>query len=64
MAEQYDDETLNDFLQSLDDAADVDLTTFEMDFIGDNLDTYVFTPKQRDVIYEMIEKYGKRIGWL
>jgi hypothetical protein len=59
----YDDEELNDFLHALDDS-DIEASPFEAKFIESNLDIYIFTDRQREVIDEMIRKYGKRIGWL
>jgi hypothetical protein len=59
----YDDEQLNDFLQALDES-DVEVSGFEAKFIESNLDTYIFSDRQREVIQEMVGKYGKRLGWL
>ncbi len=59
----YDDEELNDFLHALDES-DIEASAFEAKFIESNQDTYIFTDRQREVINEMIQKYGKRIGWL
>ena len=63
MAETYTDEEMVDFLQSLDNS-DVEASEWEAEFIESNLDAIAFSPKQRRSIMEMIEKYGKRIGWL
>lgn len=59
----YDDEQRVDFLQTLDNA-DVEVTDWEAKFISSNLDAISFTPRQREIIREMINRYGKRIGWL
>jgi hypothetical protein len=58
----YTDDQLNEFLLALDEG-NVDVTEFEAKFIESNLSTYNFSLRQRQVIEQMIEKYGKRIGW-
>lgn len=63
MSERYKDEDLVDFLQTLDDS-DVEVTEWEAKFISSNLDAIAFSPKQRESINQMIEKYGQRISWL
>jgi hypothetical protein len=59
----YSDEDLVDFLQSLD-GSDVEVTDWEARFIASNLDATWFTDRQRESIRAMVEKYGRRIGWL
>lgn len=63
MSNDYDDETLLDFLHTLDDS-EVEVTEWESKFIAGNMDATGFTTRQRQAIEEMIQKYGKRIGWL
>lgn len=63
MSQSYTDEELNDFLLAVDES-DIEASAFEAKFIESNRDTYMFTDRQRQVIGEMIEKYGKRLGWL
>jgi hypothetical protein len=60
---QYNDDEMVDFLQTLDEA-DVEVDNWEAGFIASNLDAIHFSDGQRKKIMEMIEKYGKRIGWL
>lgn len=59
----YTDEEMVDFLQALD-SSDVEATDWEAKFIASNLDAIAFSPKQRESVLEMINKYGRRIGWL
>lgn len=59
----HDDEDLVDFLQSLDESS-VEVTEWESKFIASNLDSIKFSPAQRESIENMINRYGKRIGWL
>lgn len=63
MSERYKDEELLDFLQSLDNS-EVEVGEWEAKFVESNLDAISFSPRQREVINSMIEKYGKRIAWL
>lgn len=61
--EHFSDEDLVDFLQSLD-KSDVEVTDWEAKFIASNIDAIGFTERQRESITAMIERYGRRIGWL
>jgi len=47
------------------DASDVNVSDWEAKFIESHVDKpYVdFSPKQREAIDRMIEKYATRIGW-
>lgn len=58
----YTDRDRRDFLKKLDEA-DVNVTDFEAKFISSNLLTDQFSPKQREVINQMMTRYGQRIGW-
>jgi len=60
---RYTDEELVDFLQALDES-DTTPTDWEIQFIASHLDEIAFTPRQREAVRGMIDKYGKRIGWL
>lgn len=52
------------FLKMLDDAAHtVSVTDWEAQFIESNLSREHFSPRQREKVMGMIEKYGKKIGW-
>jgi hypothetical protein len=52
------------FLKKLDDAADtLSVSDWEATFIESNLSREHFSPKQREKVMDMMEKYGKRIGW-
>ncbi len=51
------------FLKMLDEA-DVNVSDWEAAFIESNLEREHFSAKQRESIMEMIEKYGRRIGYV
>lgn len=53
---------MRDFLKKLD-AADFSVSAWECEFIESNLTREHFSPKQREIILKMEERYGKRIGW-
>jgi hypothetical protein len=53
---------LRRFLKMLDEA-DTNVNDWEAEFIASNLDADFFSPKQRQSIEQMMETYGKRIGW-
>ena len=57
-----DAEELCRFLKMLDDS-DVSVSDWEAQFIGSNLTREFFSPKQREIIMKLMEKYGQRIGW-
>jgi len=57
-----DSAELRKFLKMLD-AADVSVTDWEAQFIGSNLTREHFSPKQREIVMKMMERYGKRIGY-
>lgn len=57
-----DSQTLCNFLHALDES-DVEVNDWEARFIESNLKTEHFSPKQREVIVQMMEKYGERIKW-
>jgi len=49
------------FLNALD-MADFEVSDWEADFLESNLPRrHVFTPKQREAIDRMIERYGERL---
>jgi hypothetical protein len=48
------------FLNALD-MADFEVTDWEAQFLESNTERQVFTPKQREVIDGMIQRYGERI---
>ena len=50
------------FLQKLD-KSDVDVTDWEAQFIASTLEKTFFTPKQREVVDKLIDRYGSRIKW-
>lgn len=57
-----DDDARADFLKRLDDAADeVNVTDWEAQFIESNLERQHFSPKQREVIDRLVEKYEDRL---
>jgi len=62
MKAHYTDGELSRFLQELDDAP-VEVSGWEAQFIESNIDSFQFSPKQREAILKMIEKYGDRIGF-
>lgn len=57
------DEELRKFLKMLDDSDRVTVSDWEAQFIGSNLTRDSFSPKQREIIQKMMDKYGKRIGY-
>lgn len=57
-----DSQALRDFLKLLDNA-DVEVSGFEAHFIESNLTREHFSAKQREIVMQMMEKYGKRIGY-
>ncbi len=57
------DEEMRRFLKMLD-ASDADISDWEMEFIESNLTRDHFSPKQRETVNKMIERYGKRIKYL
>jgi hypothetical protein len=58
-----DSQALRDFLKMLDDSEAVSVSDWEAGFIGSNLTREHFSPKQREIVMKMMEKYGQRIGW-
>ncbi len=57
-------EEFRKFLKKLDDAADtVTVSDWHAAFIESNLSREHFSPKQREIVMELMEKYGQRIGW-
>jgi hypothetical protein len=57
-----DSQALRDFLKMLDEA-DETVSDFEAHFIESNLTREHFSPKQREIVMQMMERYGKRIGY-
>lgn len=55
------DQELRDFLKALDES-DINVTDWEAKFIEGNLDNDFFSPKQREVVTRLIDKYGVRLG--
>ncbi len=51
------DEDRSDFLRALDNSRH-EVNDWEAKFIGSNLDRTEFTPKQREVIDKLMEKYS------
>lgn len=47
----------------LDDSEAVSVSDWEAQFIGSNLSREHFSPKQREIVMKLMEKYGQRIGW-
>jgi len=62
MKAHYTDGELSRFLQELDDAP-VEVSNWEAQFIESNIDTFQFSPKQREVILKLVDKYTERIGF-
>jgi hypothetical protein len=56
------DDELGEFLEALDEAS-IEVNDFESRFIESNMERSSFSNGQRKVILEMIERYGRRIGW-
>lgn len=57
-----DREELRTFLKMLDES-DVNISDWEAQFIESNMSRDYFSPKQRDVVVKLMEKYGARIGY-
>lgn len=62
MSAPDDSEELRKFLKQLDDA-DVNVSDWEAQFIESNLSREHFSPKQREIVMKLMEKYGQRIGY-
>lgn len=58
-----DSEELRRFLKLLDDSEAVTVSDWEAQFIESNLSRDHFSPKQREIVMKLMEKYGQRIGW-
>lgn len=57
-----DSQALREFLKMLD-GSDASVSDWEAQFIESNLSREHFSPKQREVVMKLMEKYGQRIGW-
>lgn len=57
-----DSQALREFLKMLDNS-DVNVSDWEAQFIESNLSREHFSPKQREIVMKLMEKYGQRIGW-
>lgn len=60
---QKEDTNRRDFLRKLDDAKNISVDDFEARFIENNMNRSSFSPKQREIIDQMIERYGKAVKW-
>lgn len=58
-----DSEELRRFLKMLDDSEAATVSDWEAQFIGSNLSRDHFSPKQREIVMNLMEKFGQRIGW-
>ena len=58
-----DSAALKSFLAQLDNA-DLEVTDWEARFIETCLSLEHYSPNQRERIMQMMDKYGKRIGFL
>ena len=58
-----DSSALKAFLTKLD-SADFEVTDWEAKFIGSCLPLEHYSPKQREQIMKLVDRYGKRIGFL
>lgn len=58
-----DSAVLRDFLKKLDASDDVSVSDWEAEFIESNLTRDHFSPKQREQVMKMMERYGRRIGY-
>ena len=57
---KWSDEDIHDWLNDLDNDQTVSLTDWELQFLESNLDRHSFSPKQRESIRKMVEKYGDK----
>jgi hypothetical protein len=62
-AELPTNDACRSFLDSLDDADNVEVTAWEAEFIESNMKRELFTDKQRSCIGRMMDKYGDKIDW-
>ena len=58
-----DSEELRRFLKLLDSTEAVTVSDWEARFVESNLDREHFSPRQREIVMKLMEKYGQRIGW-
>ena len=56
-----DTKSMCDFLRALD-AADFNVSDWEAEFIESNLTQTHFSPKQREIVLKLAERYAKRLG--
>ena len=56
------DEVRRSFLDSLDES-EAGETDWEANFLDSTMERETFSPKQREVIDRMIEKYGDRVSY-
>ena len=55
------DQERADFLKKLDSSPTVTVTDWEAQFIASNLERGWFSPKQREIIDRLIEKYDAKL---
>ncbi len=55
---QWTGEDLNAYLKELDESSDIELTTWEGNFVSSNLTRFNFSNAQRKVIQDLVKKYG------
>lgn len=58
----YTDLDLREFLDALDGAT-FSVSPWESDFLESTIARKEFSPKQREAIHRMIEKYASRLNW-
>ena len=57
------DERRRDFLDALDASDEIAPTDWECRFIESTMDMVEFSPRQREVVDAMAEKYGGMLSW-
>ena len=60
---KFSDERMKDFLNTLDEADNVEVTDWEAKFLESTLNNNKFSDKQAMVIGRLIDKYAHKIKW-
>jgi len=57
------DEKRRSFLDAVDDSDVIEMTPYEAKFLNNNTNRQTFTPKQCNVIDQMMARYGSRLSF-
>ena len=58
-----DDIRRREFLDALDDSDKVEVNEWEAGFINNTIDCEMFSPSQRQVIDNLVKRYGNKVDW-